>query len=298
MRKIIVAAALALIPGVALAQTYRDTGNSILVGVVPVAPNVGPLFVSGNSGVVNVDAASNVAMETGGNLASLATNQLAVQNTTGSAAPGSAVYTGMTVGGNLTGLKGTTSGLQVDEVSGSLFHTDFAGLLTQLDLLSTAANQSTEIASLSTIATNTGSAIPTGGNNVGFMTPAPSGAVVGATLYHHYSAATAGGDAQFIKASPGTLYSLTGIQTTTTPMEIKLYNLTAAPTCSSTAGVLANYPIQSNVIAPGFSIPIPAVGWNFSTGIAYCIVAQGSPVPADADNGAAATGVVLNAAYN
>jgi hypothetical protein len=46
--------------------------------------------------------------------AATATNQTAVQTTTGSSVPGSANYVGMNVSGNLTGLTGTSNGLKVD----------------------------------------------------------------------------------------------------------------------------------------------------------------------------------------
>jgi hypothetical protein len=115
------------------------------------------------------------------------------------------------------------------------------------------------------------------------------------TQYHHYSATTAGGDTQNIKATPGTLYSLTFFNTTTTPAEIKFYDLAAAPTCSSATGVVGNFMIPANSSAPGGHFPW-AGGLTFATGISFCIVAQGAP-PADTDATATVAGIVVNAGY-
>jgi hypothetical protein len=138
------------------------------------------------------------------------------------------------------------------------------------------------------------------GTNVpvaGTVTNNPAAATIGGALnYHHYSVATASGDTQFVKASPGNVYSITVTQSTTTAMELKLYNLTSAPTCSSATGIVDNIPIPSNVTSPGYHLTFP-VGRVFSTGIAYCITAFGAPA-ADTDSGTPAVGVTLSMTYD
>src|SRR6202167_6826032 len=54
MNRIILAALLAA--GVALsaqAQTYQDSGGTVVPGVVPIQPGVGPLFTSANPGKIS-----------------------------------------------------------------------------------------------------------------------------------------------------------------------------------------------------------------------------------------------------
>ena len=109
-----------------------------------------------------------------------------------------------------------------------------------------------------------------------------------------YSAANT--NTAFVKASPGNVYSITVTQSTTTAMELKLYNSTTAPTCSSATGIIDNIPIPSNATSPGFHLTFP-VGRYFSTGIAYCIVAFGAPA-SSTDTGNAATGVTLSMTYD
>ncbi len=119
----------------------------------------------------------------------------------------------------------------------------------------------------------------------------------GATPYHHYSATTAGGDTQNVKNAAGTIYWLSWSNTTAVTMEIKLYNLSSAPTCSSATGVVSNIVVPANASAPGALTSLGSTGMNFSTGISFCIVAVGAP-PADTDATAATAGLVINLGYN
>ncbi len=114
--------------------------------------------------------------------------------------------------------------------------------------------------------------------------------------YLHYSIATSGGDSQFVKASPGNLGTITVSQSTTTPMELKLYNSSSAPTCSSATNIVDNIPIPSNTILGGYHITYPNGGRQFSNGISFCIVAFGAPA-SSTDSGTPAVGVVLSMTY-
>ena len=85
-------------------------------------------------------------------------------------------------------------------------------------------------------------------------------------------------------------------QSTTTAMELKLYNTSSSPTCSSATGLVDIIPIPSNAISPGYHIPYP-VGRAFSTGISFCLVAFGAPA-AGTDNGNAVTGATVSMTYD
>ena len=106
----------------------------------------------------------------------------------------------------------------------------------------------------------------------------------------------ASNNAAYVKASPGNIYSITVTQSTTTAMELKLYNTTAAPTCSSGTGLIDLIPIPPNATIPGYHLIYP-VGRYFSTGISYCLVAFGAPASAT-DSGNAAAGVTLSMTYD
>ena len=92
-----------------------------------------------------------------------------------------------------------------------------------------------------------------------------------------------------VKASPGVLWDVTIIQTTTTLGDFRLYDSASAPTCSSATGVVGNYPVQSNATSPGLHLPFPA-GKKFVNGIAFCLTGA----VADNDNTNFVTGVQLN----
>ena len=114
----------------------------------------------------------------------------------------------------------------------------------------------------------------------------------GATPGHILSAAS--NNSTSIKGSAGTLYELTYLQTTTTLMDIRLYDTASAPTCSSATGVVNNYVVQSNVISAGATINMGPVGKKFVNGIGICITGAN----ADNDNTNAVTGLNVNYSYN
>jgi hypothetical protein len=133
---------------------------------------------------------------------------------------------------------------------------------------------------LTNVANSTGAVVPTAGNTGG------------ATPGHILSAAS--NNSTNIKASSGTLFELTYQQTTTTLMDIRLYDTASAPTCSSSTGVVANYVVQSNAVSAGATINLGPVGKKFASGIGICITGAN----ADNDNTNAVTGLNVNYSYN
>ena len=118
-----------------------------------------------------------------------------------------------------------------------------------------------------------------------------SGATGGATPFHALSAAT--NNSTNIKASAGTVYGVTIVQTTTTLGDFRFYDSASAPTCSSATGAVNNYAIQSNANSPGFHLTFP-VGKKFVNGIGFCLTGA----VADNDNTNFVTGVQINVDYN
>lgn len=169
---------------------------------------------------------------------------------------------------------------------------------------STAANQTTANSSLATIATNTGASIPVGSSVIGKVgidqtsfgitngVVVLSSTVGGATGGTILSAAS--NNSTSIKASAGTLYSLTLIQTTTTLMDVRFYDTASAPTCSSATGMKLNFVAQSNATSAGATYNLGPTGVAFTTGIGVCITGAN----ANNDNTNAATGLNLIYAYN
>ncbi len=121
--------------------------------------------------------------------------------------------------------------------------------------------------------------------------PVP-GTVGGGTPIHYLS--TASNNSTNVKATAGTVYQVITINTTATIYYLRLYDLAAAPTCTSATGVKQTYPVPfgQSSSGGGFTIPIP-VGMGFLNGIGFCLTSG----IADTDNGNAATGIVINFVY-
>jgi hypothetical protein len=156
----------------------------------------------------------------------------------------------------------------------------------------TSANQSTEITSLASIASNTGAAIPAGTNNIGNVGLA-AGATGGCTPTHYLSAAST--NSTNVKNAAGTLCSITIINNTTTAADLRIYNTSSAPTCSSATGVVANYGIQANTTSPGLSPNLGPFGLALGTGISFCLTAYDGT---DTNNSNSVTGIQINLGYN
>lgn len=100
-------------------------------------------------------------------------------------------------------------------------------------------------------------------------------------------------NATSVKASAGTFCGGIAINTTATVYYLRLYNLAAAPTCSSATGFVTTIPIPASATGAGTLLSFGTYGAAFTTGIAYCVTGGGSST----DNTNAATGVYLSYAY-
>jgi hypothetical protein len=111
----------------------------------------------------------------------------------------------------------------------------------------------------------------------------------GATPYHLLSAATT--NSTIVKVSPGTLYTISAINTTATVYYLKFYNSAGSPSCGSTA-VVQTFPIPASTSGDGLVLAAP-VGITFTAGISLCIVGG----LLDTDTSSAATGVAISLSY-
>lgn len=143
-------------------------------------------------------------------------------------------------------------------------------------------------ASTAAVATDPALVVAVSPNNTVQAVPT-SATAGGATLAHYLSAATT--NATNVKASAGTLYSITAVNTTATLYYLKFYDTSSAPTCN-TSTVVATFPVPASATGNGLTIN-PSVGFNFGTGISFCITGA----IADNDNTAAATGVAISLGY-
>lgn len=95
------------------------------------------------------------------------------------------------------------------------------------------------------------------------------------------------------KASAGTWCGGLAINTTATIYYLRLYNLAAAPTCSSATGFVTTIPIPASASGSGTELDLAGgMGAAFSAGIGWCLTGGGSST----DNSNAATGVYLTVA--
>lgn len=119
-------------------------------------------------------------------------------------------------------------------------------------------------------------------------TPVPNGSpVVSLNGCEIISAATT--NQTICKNSAGNIYGYEVFNTTTTIYYLRLYNLSAAPTCSSAVGFIRSIPIpaaaasgQVGGIEANYGLPI-----GYSAGIAFCITGGSGST----DNTNAATGI-------
>lgn len=143
-------------------------------------------------------------------------------------------------------------------------------------------------------------ALPSGGNTIGAVTQASGPWTVqneavtsgGATPYHLVSAAST--NATSLKASAGQVYMITAFNTNASIRYLKLFNKASAPTLGTDTPV-AVFGIPGNTTGAGNNVPIPSVGLNFSTGIAFAITGGIADTDATAIS---ANDVVISIGYN
>lgn len=114
--------------------------------------------------------------------------------------------------------------------------------------------------------------------------PATSG---GTSTCYLSSAATT--NATNCKASAGQIYGYDLVNTTATLYYLRLYNLSASPTCSSATGFIRTIPVPASATGAGIARDI-AQGEAYGTGIGFCLTGGGSST----DNTSAATGVYVS----
>lgn len=108
-----------------------------------------------------------------------------------------------------------------------------------------------------------------------------------------YFPSAASNNAQFCKASAGNLYEIHVSNTTTTNYFLRLYNLAAAPTCSSATGFVETVPAFGAAANGGVNGRLMNPPQAFTTGIAFCLTGGSSST----DNTNAATGVTITLLY-
>lgn len=94
------------------------------------------------------------------------------------------------------------------------------------------------------------------------------------------------------KNAAGTIYGFRFVNTTATLYYLRLYNLSASPTCSSATGFIESIPIPANASGAGV-VAMEEVGEAYSTGIGFCFTGGSSST----DNTNAATGVFGSILY-
>ena len=132
--------------------------------------------------------------------------------------------------------------------------------------------------------------LSTGGGMAVTPVPAPG---QGCTPFHIAGGSAASTNSTNVKNAAGTICDIHVINTTSTTYFLRLYNLAAAPTCSSATGAVDSIPIPNAAAAgAGVSLTFP-MGTAYGTGIGFCLTGGGS----DTDNTNAATGVYVSIDY-
>lgn len=88
----------------------------------------------------------------------------------------------------------------------------------------------------------------------------------GATPYTYIATAAADQDAQVVKASPGTLYSVIVTSVNAAVRYLKIYDKASAPSSADTPVMILMIP--GSTTGGGVTVPIPACGLAFAAGIA------------------------------
>ena len=107
-----------------------------------------------------------------------------------------------------------------------------------------------------------------------------------------YITTAASTNATLVVATPGNVYQYSLINTTATIYYLRMYNLAAAPTCSSATGFVETIPIPASTSGAGIQ-RMQELGQSFTTGIAFCVTGGGSST----DNTNAATGLYIAILY-
>jgi len=183
---------------------------------------------------------------------------------TGSVVPPNAIYSGVNIGGNLTGVTGKSVGsarlvdVAINDASGNQIGTSAAPL--RVD--------------------------PTGTTSQP-VTGAPC------TPYHLPNGTAASSNSTLIATGARTLCSIVPINTGAALAYLKLYDLAAAPACNSATGLKHVYPIPFGTSSSGGGLAIPNDPETYTLGLGFCVVGGG----ADTDGSNTITGVYIEAKY-
>jgi hypothetical protein len=108
-----------------------------------------------------------------------------------------------------------------------------------------------------------------------------------------YLSSAASTNATNCKASAGSVISLHGTNTTATAGYLRMYNLAAAPTCSSGTGFIETIPLAPADVFFGVNGRTITLGQAYSTGIGFCLTGGGSST----DDTAVGTGIYITILY-
>lgn len=211
----------------------------------------GTLSVSISSGNI-----TNYAQETGGNLASVATN------TSNTATNTSNTATNTTNLPNVIGTPGSAAPSKAMVVAGS------DGTNARAIKTDSSGNVDVNVQNASIPVTESGTWTVQPGNTPNttpWYVKQQAQTAGGATPYELISAATT--NATSVKASAGTVYGIQAYNNGASAAYLKLYNKASAPTVGT------DTPVKTIMLPAGggSNIPIPSVGTNFGTGIAFAI---------------------------
>jgi hypothetical protein len=132
--------------------------------------------------------------------------------------------------------------------------------------------------------------VPTASINGQLLTAPSAVSFGGASTCYLTSAATT--NATLCANSAGTIYDISIVNTTATLAYLRLYNLSAAPTCSSATGFVESIPVPASISGAGIVRTFP-VGRSYTTGISFCFTGGGSST----DNTSAGTGSYISIGY-
>lgn len=91
------------------------------------------------------------------------------------------------------------------------------------------------------------------------------------------------------KSTAGTIYDISVVNTTATIYYLRIYDASAAPTCSSATNFKETIPIPASTTGAGIVRTFPT-GRSYANGIGFCLTGGGSST----DNTNAATGVFIS----
>ena len=278
-RALVCSIGLVLAPLGALAQTYHDTAGTVVPGVVIVDPtdNSGPLGTTSNpmkisgsfsaslSGFTPTPSYASLSVTTSSSRVALPSGTTVIVYNTG-------LNDAYVTLGNASVVAATSN----DVVK--------AGGWMAFSVGSNAYLAAVEISGPTSVSLSGGSGLPTGTGAT--VTP---GSVFGEIVPGNTSGVS-------IKASAGTVYSLSFSNNGAAPFYVKLYNTGSAPTCGS-ASPVARFEVPANSTpanGAGSNLPFGLPGVTFSAGIGICVTAG----IADSDTTAPPSGVgLVNISY-